>query len=29
LKNQHFYDDSRKNPLKRMSDKILTGGPDE
>ena len=29
LKNQHFYDDSRKNSLKRMSDKILTGGPDE
>lgn len=29
LKNQHFYDDNRKNPLKRMSDKIVTGSPDE
>jgi 4-hydroxythreonine-4-phosphate dehydrogenase len=29
LKNQHFYDDNRKNPLKRMSDKVVTSGPDE
>jgi 4-hydroxythreonine-4-phosphate dehydrogenase len=29
LKNQYFYDDNRKNPLKRMSDKIVAGGPDE
>jgi len=29
LKNQHFFDDNRKNPLKRMSDKVLSGSPDE
>jgi 4-hydroxythreonine-4-phosphate dehydrogenase len=29
LKNQHFYDDNRKNPLKRMSDKIVSSSPDE
>jgi 4-hydroxythreonine-4-phosphate dehydrogenase len=29
LKNQHFYDDNRKNPLKRMSDKVVSSSPDE
>lgn len=29
LKNQHFYDENRKNPLKRMSDKVVSSGPDE
>jgi len=29
IKNQHFYDDNRKNPLKRMSDKVVSSSPDE
>jgi len=29
LKNQDFYDENRKNPLKRMSDKVVSAGPDE
>lgn len=29
LKNQDFYDDNRKNPLKRMSDKVVSGSADE
>lgn len=29
LKNQYFYDDNRKNPLKKLSDKVVAGGPDE
>jgi 4-hydroxythreonine-4-phosphate dehydrogenase len=29
LKNQHFYDDNRKNPLKRMSDKVVSSSPYE
>lgn len=29
LKNQRFYEDNRKNPLKRMSDKVVASSPDE
>jgi 4-hydroxythreonine-4-phosphate dehydrogenase len=29
LKNQKFYDDNRKNPLKRFSTSLVTGNGDE
>ena len=29
LKNQDFFDDNRKNPLRKMSSSVVSGGPDE
>jgi 4-hydroxythreonine-4-phosphate dehydrogenase len=29
LKNQNFFDDNRKNPLRKMSSSVVSGGPDE
>ena len=29
LKNQHSYDENRKNPLKKLSNSVVAGHPDE